>query len=92
MEKLSSLSQFERSGSVIIEEILNQEDTMLPIMPSVGLKEIMMTGCWYLWWIRRRVTHNEQIPPVTRWHTFVLAITSNHKRTLDCVKLNVDKT
>ena len=53
--------QMERSGSVVLEKLLIQDDNMLSIMPSVGFKEVLITGCWYLWWARRQVTHNGTI-------------------------------
>ena len=74
--------QFERSGSVILEELIRHDGNSLAILPDVGLKEVLLTGCWYLWWLRRQVTHNESIPPVERWPMSVLAIANNFKKSL----------
>jgi ribonuclease HI len=41
-----------------------------------------VVACWYLWWIRRRITHNESIPPTVCWSISVLAIASNYHKAL----------
>jgi hypothetical protein len=33
--------------------------------------------CWYLWWMRRRHTQNEDAPPLHRCKLSILAITTN---------------
>ena len=52
----------------------------MPNMISVGLKEGICTTCWYLWWIRRQVTHNETIPPPNRWPISVMAISGGYNK------------
>ena len=68
--------------------------------------EVIATTCWYLWWIRRRATHNESVPPPTHWmmsilplyNAFVRANQKNVTRQMtrwekpgkDDLKLNVD--
>ena len=49
-------------------------------MPSLEMKQLIVVGCWYLRWTRRRITHNETCPPVVRWPLSVLAITSNYQK------------
>ena len=46
---------------------------------SIGLKETIMVACWYIYWLRRRRTHDEEVPPVKRCMISILSITSNAK-------------
>ena len=91
LNHIENYSQHERSGSVIFEELLRQDDNSLAIFPDAGFKEILLTGSWYLWWLRRQVTHNESIPPVERWSTSVLAIANNYKKSTAKNSSNVDE-
>lgn len=79
-EFISSATEVDRSGSVIMEHILLLPDSPLPIMPSLEIKHIVVVGCWFLWWTRRQITHNEPFPPIDRWHMSVLAITNNYHK------------
>jgi hypothetical protein len=36
-----------------------------------------MVTCWYLWWLRHRRTHNEDIPPLHKCKFSILAIVAN---------------
>ena len=49
--------------SVIMEYILSIENTPLPLMPSLEVKQVIVVDCRYLWWTRHRITHNEICPP-----------------------------
>jgi ribonuclease HI len=94
----------DRSGSAIIEHLLCKEDMSFQNF-DIGLKEVMMVACWYLWWIRRRRTHDEDVPPINRCRLSIISITANAKNTMTVanppatvwtkpcprwVKLNVD--
>jgi hypothetical protein len=43
----------------------------------VKLKETVAVAAWYLWWIRRRRTHNEDVPPIYKCKMSILTITAN---------------
>lgn len=74
--------------------------------PPVGFKELATTACWYLWWERRKIVHEEPVQAPVRSalairalaSNFVAAVPGNAKlkpqpwsRPLqDWVKLNVD--
>jgi ribonuclease HI len=67
---------------------------------------VIVVTAWYIWWLRRRLTHDEQIPPVYQCiNSIIKAITANvakgksrsssHKITwskplASAVKLNID--
>lgn len=71
---ISDVVHTDRSGSVILEQIFHQMNQPLQCMPSVHVHEIIAIGAWYLWWLRRQSTHNEPIPPMSRWPLSVLGI------------------
>jgi hypothetical protein len=71
----------DRSGSAIIEHLLCKEDMSFQNF-DIGLKEVMMVACWYLWWIRRRRTHDEGVPPINRCKLSIISITANAKNTM----------
>jgi ribonuclease HI len=67
-----------RAGSAVIEHILCKDEQKYHNL-DLGLKETMMVACWYIWWLRRRRTHDEEVPPVNRCMISILSITSNAK-------------
>ena len=72
--------QVDRSGSAIFEFILTLLDQQLALHQDMNFKQDIIVGGWYLWWIRRRVAHNEAFPPAWKWPLSVLSISSNHQR------------
>jgi hypothetical protein len=66
----------DRAGSAVLEHILRMENNSLPGF-AFGLKEIIIISCWYLWWIRRRRTHDETVQPMQQCKMAVLAIAAN---------------
>ena len=57
IEKLLSV---DRSGSVPIQEIIGRRG-LATGLSNVGVAELILTGCWYIWWQRRQVVHGEEI-------------------------------
>jgi hypothetical protein len=41
------------------------------------LKELIVTASWYLWWIRRRRTHDESVPLIHKCKLSILSIVAN---------------
>jgi hypothetical protein len=56
--------QVDRAGSAILEYLVRDHNQAMPAIPSIKLTEVIVTSCWYLWWIRRRRVHNEDVPPM----------------------------
>lgn len=77
LDIISDATQTDRSCSVVLEVLLRGLDNMLQGFENVGLKETIMVACWYLWWIRRRRTHNESVPPMFRCKMSILSIVAN---------------
>jgi ribonuclease HI len=64
----------------MLEHILRRQDNSLPGFTDIGLKETISVVCSYLWWLRRRKTHNEQVPPIYKCKFSILSITTNVAR------------
>jgi ribonuclease HI len=67
----------DRSGSAVLEHILCLPDNTPSGFAVVQFKELVAVTCWYLWWLRRRRTHGESVPPIFRCKISILAITAN---------------
>jgi len=67
----------DRSGSVLIQEIIRRggEDTELKIGWA---DQLILTGCWYIWWQRRQLVHGEDIQNPSRSAMSIVAITANY--------------
>jgi hypothetical protein len=63
---VNEVVQVDWSGSVVLEELLRRQDNSFKDFSNIGLKEVMSVSGWYLWWIRRRRTHNEDVSPIAR--------------------------
>jgi hypothetical protein len=50
---IDEATSIDRSGSVVLELLLRGHDSIVPGFQSLGLKETITVGCWYLWWMRR---------------------------------------
>ena len=79
-EIIDHASVVDRSGSAILEYLLLMPDSPQILEPSLNFKQVIAVACWYLWWIRRRITHNESVPPIVRWPISVMAIASNYEK------------
>jgi hypothetical protein len=74
MEEAQSV---DRAGSAVLEYLLRIFDNAFPGLQIVNLKETISVAAWYLWWIRRRRTHNEDVPPLYKCKLSILTITAN---------------
>jgi ribonuclease HI len=77
---IDDVSQLDRSGSVVLELIIRRDDNTLPGFQNINLKELILTTCWYLWWTRRRLTHDESIPPLSKRKLSILAMVANSEK------------
>jgi hypothetical protein len=81
----------DRAGSAVLEYILCLPDNIPSGFEVVQLKELVAVTCWYLWWLRRRQTHGESIPPVFRCKLSILAITANASKASGPSLINRDE-
>jgi hypothetical protein len=80
-EIIDEVARVDRAGSAVLEALLWCQSNHLQGFDELGLKEVISTTCWYLWWIRRRQTHNEDVPPLVQCKMSILAIVSNATKT-----------
>jgi hypothetical protein len=69
----------DRSGSQILEAILWALPKPLPGYEMITIQNMVAVAAWYIWWMRRRLTH-EQIPPVMHCTHSIKAIAANAAR------------
>jgi ribonuclease HI len=77
---IDGVSQLDRSGSVVLELIIRREDNTMPGFQNINLKELVLTTCWYLWWTRHRLTHDQSIPPLSKRKLSILAMVANSEK------------
>jgi hypothetical protein len=65
------------SGSAVLEFILSKKEALVPGFQNLGQKEVILVGVWYLWWIRRRITHEESVPLMPHCRMSILSICVN---------------
>jgi ribonuclease HI len=46
-------------------------------MSNIGLKETISVACWYLWWLRRRITNNEFTPSLYNCKMSIFSMVAN---------------
>jgi hypothetical protein len=74
---IDEATSVDRAGSAVLEYLLGHNGNTPHGFDSVKLKETICVLAWYLWWIRRRRTHNEEVPPLFKCKMSILAITAN---------------
>jgi hypothetical protein len=74
---ISEALLIDRSGSVVLEHAFRDIDRKMSGMEIIGLKETIGVACWYLWWVCRRRTHDEVVPPPFKCKMSILSITAN---------------
>jgi hypothetical protein len=67
----------DRSTSAILEHIMCTPDNDIQGFTTVNLKEVIITTCWYLWWLRRQRTHGDSTPPMVKCTFSILSIVAN---------------
>jgi hypothetical protein len=76
-EIIDDFMPVDRSGSAVLEAILRSNMRVMSGFDNLGLKEVVAVIAWYIWWVWRRRTHNEDIPPLFRRKMSILAIAAN---------------
>jgi hypothetical protein len=65
-----------------LEEISKLATTSAPGLDELKIQELVAVGSWYIWWMRRRQTHGEQVPPIQHCVNSIRAITTNARKSL----------
>jgi ribonuclease HI len=66
-----------RSGPAVIQVLFRAPNACVPGYTSIQVHNLIAVAAWYIWWLRRRQTRGEQIPPVRNCSTAICAITAN---------------
>jgi hypothetical protein len=72
--------QTDHSGSVMVEELLRLSLNIVPEYTSFKLHELIAITCWYIWWLRRRRTHGETIPPIPKCASSIRGLAANYAK------------
>jgi ribonuclease HI len=70
-----------RSGSQVLEVLLKTPSSTVAGYDSIKVQETIATAAWYIWWLRRRQTHGELVPPVNVCSNSIRSIVANAART-----------
>jgi ribonuclease HI len=80
--EISEACSEDRAGSGVYEVLLRRNDKMVPGIPELGLKELISIACWYIWWERRKITHDESVQNPARSAQPIMALALNYWRAL----------
>jgi hypothetical protein len=50
-----------RAGSGIFEVLMRRGNDTLVNLNGIGLRELVKMSCWYMWWERRKIIHEEHV-------------------------------
>ena len=61
---------------MLIQEIIRTDGEESEL--KIGWPELILAGCWYIWWQRRQLVHGEDIQNPSRSAMSIAAITANY--------------
>jgi hypothetical protein len=70
----------DRAGSAVFKALLRLPDSKISDASVGSNKELIPTNCWYLWWQRRQIVHNEPVTTPVRSALAIMAISTNYVR------------
>ena len=68
-----------QSGSVIVADMITMARSVEELN-KIRLAELILTGGWYIWWERRKLTHGETIQNPTKAALSIATLTTNYQR------------
>ncbi|XP_073360719.1 uncharacterized protein [Aegilops tauschii subsp. strangulata] len=77
----------DNTGMGVLETILKKQDVSFTHLPGVGLKEMIATACWYMWWERRKIAREEAVQTPARSAQAIAAIVTNYVRSVKNPKI-----
>lgn len=78
MDRIDQALQVDRSGSVVLEEMLRWPRQNSPLLGHLGLQETVAVGAWYIWWERREAMKGVKVKPPMNSAFSIHAIASNY--------------
>ncbi|KAI4995506.1 hypothetical protein ZWY2020_035409 [Hordeum vulgare] len=77
LDAIESVLWIDRSGSVILKEILHHHNPDIPALGSLGFKEAITVGSWYIWWQRREAVKRTSVDSSKRSAFAILGLATN---------------
>ena len=77
-EIIDATIRTDRSGSVVMEELLRNPVKKSPVLGQLGLQETIAVDAWYIWWEHREAVKGVNVKPAPSSSFSIQAITSNH--------------
>ena len=71
-----SLDLAGHSGPILIQEVIRTGGEVRVL--NLGRAELILIGCWYIWWQRRQLVHGEDIQNPLRSAMSIASITTNY--------------
>jgi hypothetical protein len=86
-EILDTITSVDRSGSVVVEEIIRRGGRVVAL-ENIGFAEIILIASWYIWWERWQLVHGETIQTPFRSAMSIRVLANNYMKT----KVRMEKT
>jgi hypothetical protein len=64
LDSIQDSVQVDHSGSYVLEHLITRQDNSTQGFNGAGMKEVISITSLYLWWIWRRGTRDEMVPPM----------------------------
>jgi ribonuclease HI len=68
----------DRSGSVVLEHILCSSNNNVPMLEQLKTHELVVVGCWYIWWQRRQIVKGENVSAPASSAFAITALAANY--------------
>jgi ribonuclease HI len=68
----------DRSGSVVLEHILCSSNNNVPRLEQLNMHELVVVGCWYIWWQRRQIVKGENVSAPASSAFAITALAANY--------------
>jgi hypothetical protein len=75
---ISQATRANRSGSIVLEDILQSPRRKSPILGQLGLQETILVAGWYIWWQRREAVKEERVASPISSPFSIQALTVNY--------------
>jgi hypothetical protein len=57
---------------------MREQEFTMPNLQDIGHREVLATACWYMWWERRKIVHDEKVQKPSRSAQTIAAIALNY--------------
>jgi endonuclease III len=61
---------------------MRRSNETLVNLNGIGLKELVAMACWYMWWDRRKIAHDEHVQRPAKSSQAIQSLTLNYDKAL----------